>query len=859
MKTKTQHSNANLMNKLYFLFLLVATFGYAQNVTFADPELKAVLTAPVEGSGYYAQDINDNFIAVDADGDGEVQVSEALNVYKLQLGMNSFGEISDLGGVEAFANLKYLRAEYMPITNIDAVISGLNNLEGLRFLECGLTTLDLSTLTNLTDVAVDHCQLTSLNVSNLTNLKYLSCGVNHLTTLDLSDLTSMEDFVCVDNDLTSLDLSGLNNLKYLYASFNNLTSMDFHALPNLWRINVEHNQIASMNLNGLASLEWIEFYYNQMTTVDFSGLNNLRLIICNNNNFTDLDFSVLPAAENIVCNNNQLVSLNVSGLNNVWQLICSYNMSLTNLQMTTLPALQSLNCMVCQLPSLDLSGSPLLQGVDCRWNNLTTLNLKNGANESAAFASNPNLQFVCVDDAQYQTVYDLTQQPVGLGYNNFTVVNSYCTMTPGGDSNQINGTVLFDANANGCDSNDTPHPFVKIDLDNNSDNGSAFTDANGNYTFYTNTGTFTLTPNLEMPAYFTVTPPSATVDFPVPDHSVSQQNFCIEANGVHPDVEVIIAPHTPARPGFDATYKIVYRNKGNQTLSGTVGFAFEDNVLDFVASTPNASSQSTGSLAYDYSSLLPFESREIVITLNVNSPTEIPAVNNGDALVFTAVIDPATGDDVPSDNTFTYHQTVVNSFDPNDKVCVEGDLVNPNQIGGYLHYIINFENSGTAAAQNIVITDVIDTAKFDIGSLQMLNSSHPVNLRINGNKVEFIFENINLPSILSNPIGGHGNVLFKIKTLPTLQVGDMVSNTANIHFDYNHPIETNEARTTFATLKRQEFMTDNSVIVYPNPAKNFVSVKANKTIQNMVLYDVQGRILESETADKNAATIDVSD
>ena len=40
-------------------------------------------------------------------------------------------------------------------------------------------------------------------------------------------------------------------------------------------------------------------------------------------------------------------------------------------------------------------------------------------------------------------------------------------------------------------------------------------------------------------------------------------------------------------------------------------------------------------------------------------------------------------------------------------------------------------------------------------SLGLMNTSHPVDARINGNVVEFNFPSINLDS------GGHGNVLLK--------------------------------------------------------------------------------------------------
>ncbi len=229
---------------------------------------------------------------------------------------------------------------------------------------------------------------------------------------------------------------------------------------------------------------------------------------------------------------------------------------------------------------------------------------------------------------------------------------------------------------------------------------------------------------------------------------------------------------------------------------------FDDLRTDFVSATPTVDTQLVNTLIWNFSNLQPFETRVINLTLNVNTPLEIPAVNNGDILDFIATINASVIDETPLDNEFNFNQTVVNSYDPNDKTCLEGNTITPENIGKYMHYNINFENIGTADAVNIVVKDIIDTTKFDINSLQLLYASHAVETKISGNKVEFIFKNINLPPTIQNPIGGHGNVLFKIKTLPTLVIGDQVSNTANIFFDYNAPIQTNEARTTIATLAK---------------------------------------------------------
>ncbi|MBK9742660.1 MAG: hypothetical protein IPO94_06705 [Saprospiraceae bacterium] len=78
--------------------------------------------------------------------------------------------------------------------------------------------------------------------------------------------------------------------------------------------------------------------------------------------------------------------------------------------------------------------------------------------------------------------------------------------------------------------------------------------------------------------------------------------------------------------------------------------------------------------------------REITVTLKVNRPTDTPAVNAGDKLYLTASI---------LDNIFTLENTVVGSYDPNDKTCLRGDRVKPDMVGKVRGLSHRFENTGT--------------------------------------------------------------------------------------------------------------------------------------------------------------------
>ncbi|MFT3795669.1 T9SS type A sorting domain-containing protein [Flavobacterium sp.] len=702
---------------------------------------------------------------------------------------------------------------------------GINNLQGIQ------------SFTNMRSINANNNNLTTINVGGLQFLRYLTLNNNQLGALDITTLPALEWIECGNNQITALDVSQNLLLAGIQCSGNAITSLDVTMLPNLAYLYCRSNALTALNLSGSPLLNTLDCGFNTIGSLNFSNNTGLIYLDTTGNPVNTLDVTMLVLLETFHAGSNNLSTLDVSTLSKLKLLYLASN----------------------NLTTLDCSNNPLLVDLYTFSNGMQTLYIKNGSIENniingQVFLGN-SLQYICADDAQIDAIATALAD-AGLT----TVVNSYCTFTPGGDYNTISGTFTFDANNNGCDASDAHQPFIKVTIDDGNETGSAFTNASGNYSFLTQAGTFNWAPDIENAAFFNFTPASGSVNFPLVDQSVSVQDFCISANGVHPDLEIAIAALGQPRPGFETRYKIVYKNKGNQTLSGLVSFQFNHPQMQYISSTVLPDTQLPNSLGFNFTNIMPFESREIIVTLRTNTPSETPPVNAGDVLNFVAQVVATPGlDESPLDNICNLAQEVVNAFDPNEKICLEGEYVNVSEIGKYLHYNINFENVGTADAINVVVKDVIDPTMFDISSLQVLNSSHPVQVSVRANTVEFIFENINLPPSATHAIGGHGNVLFKVKTLETLSNGDMVANDADIYFDYNHPIATNEARTTFATLAQAVFTKDQSIGIYPNPAKNTVHIKANSAIQTVTLFDVQGRILQTAIANAPATTLDISD
>ena len=737
------------MRKLYsvLLFLFLTTILQAQIINFPDAKFKAKLLSANALQGI-AYDVNLHAIRIDSNGDNEIQLAEALQVYDLNLNNQAASEsekITDLTGIEAFTNLRKLQCEHNR-----------------------LTFLNVSALINMRDLYCTDNLITSLNLDGLTNLQHLICRSNNISAINFNQLTSIEDLVCDDNELTTVDINGLLHLKQLYVGNNNISYLNVVNCPQIFLLWCYNNHIPVLNLNHLTTLQSVYCQDNLLTTLDTQNLTVLASLL----------FS----------NNPQLVSVFMK--------------------------------------------NGLYQGVD----NMAGLN---------------NLRYICVDEEEAVFMQN------GINANNYSncSINTYCSFNPGGVYYTVHGNHKFDTQGNGCDNNDLTFPFLKFSITNGVESGEIVSDISGSYSLLLGTGSHTITPVLENPTYFNVTPSSLEISFPT-QASPHAQNFCITPNGIHQDLEIWIVPVGPARPGFDSTYKIMYKNKGNTTVSGHLTFAFDDDHMDFLSALPLQQSQSFSLLSWNYSNLLPYETREIQVRFNINSPMETPAVNIDDVLKFGATIFPLTGDENVNDNSNRLHQIVVGSLDPNDKICVEGAVVEPEIIGDYVHYVIRFENTGTFAAENIVVKDVIDAAKFDIASLVPLNSSHSFVTRISGNKVEFIFENINLPF---NDENNDGYVVFKIKTKPTLVIGDTFSNSASIYFDYNFPIVTDVATSTIQALKNQDFNFSDYFSLYPNPANDLLHLQPNTvvSVNSVSIYNVVGQLLKVVTAP--IQHIDVSD
>lgn len=145
-------------------------------------------------------------------------------------------------------------------------------------------------------------------------------------------------------------------------------------------------------------------------------------------------------------------------------------------------------------------------------------------------------------------------------------------------------------------------------------------------------------------------------------------------------------------------------------------------------------------------------------------------------------------------------QTIVGSYDPNDKAVHPQGIANQHYIeeGTELTYKIRFQNTGNDVAFRVTIVDTIQSDFLDLQSFKILSTSHSYDARIEDKNVLIVeFNDIMLPDSTSNEPESHGFVQYRINSFADAPKRSVITNTGDIYFDYNQPITTN---TVFNTV-----------------------------------------------------------
>lgn len=808
-----------MKNLLLFssIILCLFTTANAQIIDFPDPNFKAALLEITYND-------NGTWYSLDRNNDGQIEPQEASYIKRINLNLKN---LTSVKGIENFINLEELSLFSNNIQEID--ISNNKLLQKFNIGKNPITNLNVSKNINLKELVISITQISSIDITKNVKLEELAAHEANLSAIDLSKNILLKNLSLFDNNFSQIDVSNNSKLESLFLSDNTITELDVSQNPELKTLYIRNNRLTNINITNNAKLELLNIGINQITELNINNNTLLELISAGQNQISTINVTNNKELVYLYLNNNKLSTIDLSENTKIQYLHLNSNL------------LETIDVRKCRLLNFHFDSNRNLKKVYMTGQPFQFR--ANGEINIRLYNNRQNLEFICADQQYLSAIYELLKEA-----NQTDVLLSNDCDTP---HNRISGNVTYDNESDGCDNQDVPFTeSVSFSLAGPAGFYTVFPDKEGEYTFHVPDGNnYLMFNNIANSTYFTFFP---TIIFdPINDaFNIPEQidsittDFCIQPVGVFNDLEISIIPLTRARPGFSATYKVTYKNIGTTTQSGEVTLAYQNDVLTYTTASPTIDSNTNGLLTWSFTNLAPMQSKEIIVTYRLNTPTDSPALNNGDILNYTAKVTASPDEETPENNIAKLTQTVVNSYDPNDKTCLEGVILDPDDVGEYLHYLIRFENKGTAEAVNIRVQDDIDTTKLDIKSFIPLNSSHLFTTTVTNNKVvNFHFNNINLPF---DDASNDGYVLFKIKSKNNLVEGDQIVNGAGIYFDFNPPVITEDE---IVTVKREVIDVptfSDYFSLTPNPTTGIINLKLLDTSvkpNTIILYDINGNIV----------------
>jgi uncharacterized repeat protein (TIGR01451 family) len=302
---------------------------------------------------------------------------------------------------------------------------------------------------------------------------------------------------------------------------------------------------------------------------------------------------------------------------------------------------------------------------------------------------------------------------------------------------------------------------------------------NGNYTLgVSGTDLFPLCPAVQ-PAPFAISFGNATLDL-------------ADSSLIGLDLEVM-AFSGPARPGFTHTVWGTVRNLGGQQ-SGAITLTVQfDAQMSFSGAWPAPTSVAGSLVTWDLPLLGAFA--EHAFSLQLQVPPDVGLLG----LPFSHQVEAvqALTEAESSNNTASVAGVFQGAYDPNDKTAFtssgwSGSLFYLG-VDEWVDYRIRFQNTGTDTAFTVVVTDTIPAA-LDLTTFHQGVASHPFSVSMKpGRVLEWRFADILLPDSGTNEAASHGLVTFRIRPTLPLAPGTEWVNRADILFDFNPPIRTNDA------------------------------------------------------------------
>lgn len=472
----------------------------------------------------------------------------------------------------------------------------------------------------------------------------------------------------------------------------------------------------------------------------------------------------------------------------------------------------------------------------------------------------PSIRVICPDGSMYS---DAVEQDMGWGaYETSDDIAlkmfEKCGTLLLDNTNGIVTTVFQDDNAD-CiydASVESYMPDIAVEVSG----------ANGTITRYTNdagisntivpTGTFDVSAIAPNSLWNTCNSPQ-TVIFPnVGD--IEEVNL-----GIEPEIECTLLSTTVGCPWlrrcFESNIYIEFCNEGTEASTSTLLDVILDEHLEYISANYPLLGQNGQTLTFDIGTLNPWECGKIVLVVVPDCDVDLGTLQCIQSFIYPT--EDCDSGDFHSDRQCS---EIVGAYDPNDKRAFPLSGSDEYRIlpDATIRYMIRFQNSGTDTAFNIVILDEI-SENMNLSTFRKISSSHDCYAEINEDReLRFFFDNIMLPDSNVNLIGSNGFVSFTMSMVDGLVNDDVITNEADIFFDFNDPIRTN---TTTHIVDDGISSTDDIELydfrISPNPVANTLIVELEKQDEIMVnaqILGIDGRQLREVELDTRQSKLDVS-
>ncbi len=446
-----------------------------------------------------------------------------------------------------------------------------------------------------------------------------------------------------------------------------------------------------------------------------------------------------------------------------------------------------------------------------------------------------NISDIAIDD--YNNIWIATQAS-GLAIFN---ENGITYDVPAPARTAAIGSVFMDVDSDGIQS--TGEPFLNAQkFFETPDSTVSSSNSQGVFTMHLYPGDYTVSPL--PPVGWRVTTDSLMYHFTIDSNRVvNHLDFGFSASPYHG--YGLDLNSSPVRCGFTVSHWIHYVNRGSLMGAGRIELRL-DTAAIFVSSYPAPNSVNGRDYKWNFLNLAPFYDHYIYVNLEVpNSPGD--SLHERATLVYYDNSLPIQGASAVLDNE------IICAADPNDK------LVLPEGTGAFhdtyyrdtLTYIIRFQNVGTDTAFFIKIIDTLD-ASLDPASFEFISGSEAVNISFRSNTLIFDIPDCSLPPASLNEAASEGYVRFRIAPHQSVVPNTRVVNSADIYFNFNRSVRTNEVFNTLVdslslATSPLETAADNARI-FPNPMHNYATVIYPNIHQkkfDVDLYSVAGVKLDS--------------